>query len=140
MAITISTEEFAEALELQLGQYNESVIKGMKKAAAQAVKDCDKAIKDSITFHQSPAGRYVKSFMTKKTEEGPTTIEYTWYVKAPEYRLTHLLEFGHRTRIKTAHYGGTAETRAFPHIKHGEKVGTESFEKYLAEVLENDSS
>ena len=140
MAVTICPEGFAEALKLQLEQYNESVIKGMKKAAARAVQDCDKAIKDSITFHQSPAGKYVKSFATKMTKEGPTTIEYTWYVKAPEYRLTHLLEFGHRTRMKTAHYGSTAETRAFPHIKHGEKVGTENFEKYLAEVLENDSS
>ena len=41
-------------------------------------------------------GEYKRHITYKKTKETSTSAVYTWYVKDPEYRLTHLLANGHR--------------------------------------------
>ena len=134
--ITVEPDQLSDAVKKILLEYNIDVTDGMKEAAKEAIDECNSTIKDSITFHQR-TGKYAKSFATKVTDETPTSIETTWYAETPEYRLTHLLEKGHKTNIKTGAYGKRARTPAFPHIKAGEKQVKRVFQKKLEEVIEN---
>ena len=44
------------------------------------------------------AGRYRDHIASKVKDKTPNGNIYAWYVKAPEYRLTHLLTNGHEKR------------------------------------------
>lgn len=135
MSSSIEPEGFEEAVSNILKEYNADTIKGMKAAAKGAIEQCDKEIRDHITFNQI-TGNYVRNFETLQTDDTPYSTEYAWHVKAPEYRLTHLLEKGHKTRRKKS---GKTRTKAYPHIKHGYKIARAQFEKELAEVVKGDS-
>lgn len=56
------------------------------------------------------------------------TIRATWYVKAPDYRLTHLLVHGHATSN-----GG--RTRANPFLKNAVDAVLPEYEREIEEVL-----
>ena len=58
------------------------------------------------------------------------TIRATWYVKAPDYRLTHLLVHGHATRD-----GG--RTKANPFLQNAVDFVLPGYEHELEEVLRN---
>ncbi len=58
------------------------------------------------------------------------TIRATWYVKAPDHRLTHLLVHGHATKD-----GG--RTRANPFLQNAVDFVIPEYEHELEEVLRN---
>ena len=58
------------------------------------------------------------------------TIRATWYVRAPDYRLTHLLVHGHATKD-----GG--RTRANPFLQNALNSVLPEYEKGIEEVLKN---
>lgn len=122
--IKCSPEEFSAALDEILAEYADDVTTGVKKAVDIVGDEVNQTIKDHVTFNQ-PSGDYVKAFRVAKTYEDVFGKKKTWYVKAPHYRLTHLLESGHALRR-----GG--RTRAFPHIKYGQDIA----EKRMQELSE----
>lgn len=78
--------------------------------------------------HRRRAGTYRAA--SRLGSERPTKHSYrrTWYVEEPEYRLTHLLEYGHLTR------NGTSRTRPRPHIKYGRQIAEEVLDERLASL------
>ena len=60
-------------------------------------------------------GKYAKSWSYKETEKGHFVV----YNK--QYQLTHLIEKGHKTRLKTGKYGKIAFTKSNPHIENAER-------------------
>ncbi|QEY33873.1 hypothetical protein FL966_01780 [Caproiciproducens galactitolivorans] len=122
-------EEFEEALNSVLAEYANDVTAGVKKAVDIVGDEVNQTIKAHITFKQH-TGDYVKSFRVAKTYEDVFRKTKTWYVKAPHYRLTHLLENGHALR-----QGGRA--RAFPHIKYGQEIAEARMMQLAKEAAEN---
>ena len=120
-------DKLSDAIMQELENYSEDVAKAMKESVKKASEDCMTEIKNHITFTQR-SGKYVKSFKLKTSYEDENTLRKTWYVSGKEYRLTHLLEYGH-AKVN----GG--RTRAFPHIKYGEKIANENLVKYIKGVI-----
>ena len=124
----VTADKLANAIMEQLETYSEEVAEMMKKSVDKAANDCMRTIKGHISFQQH-TGDYVKSFKLKTAYEDKASKRKLWYVGGEEYRLTHLLEYGH-AKVN----GG--RTRAFPHVRFGEEIAQTNLVKYLKEGLE----
>lgn len=130
-SIVVSPSSFDDAVRDALDSYNGYIVDSMKEAAEKAAKQANQEIKAHITFHER-SGKYVRAFKVKKIKQGNSYVQYAWYVDAPHYRLTHLLEKGHKTRYKRS---GKRMASAFPHIEYGEKIARMVFEQELVEAV-----
>lgn len=121
----VNIEQLATELGKTLDLYSEEVAEAMKKAVDKTATETKREIKSNTDF-VNRTGHYVAHFAVKTIAETRWSKSKVWYVKAPEYRLTHLLEHGH---IKRNYKGNT---RAFPHISKGEEYA----EKRIVELIE----
>lgn len=135
MANTIEIDDLDKAVADVLKQYSEQAVLGVREAVKEAIDVVDDETRKSIKFRQR-TGKYVRNF-DKKVEDTATGAQGVWFVNAPDYRLTHLLEKGHKTRKKSGKYGNKDTTKKYPHIKYGAKKGKEIFKKRIEEVLKN---
>lgn len=96
------TQELLKAMT----QYTDEV----KEEVDQIIDDVAKEARTDVR-NSSPVrtGAYRKSWAVSFTKKG-SNAGFTVYAKAPHYRLTHLLEDGHKTKN-----GG--KTKAHPHIR-----------------------
>lgn len=124
-----SIDEFAAALGIELQEYSDKVTEEEKKAVDVVSKEVNDTIKEHITFKQH-SGDYVKAFRLKTTEDTALSKKKTWYVKAPQYRLTHLLEKGHALE-------GGGRAKAFPHIEYGQELAEKRMMELSEEGIEN---
>lgn len=127
---TVKIENFAATLEGLLDDYRTHSVVVMKQTIKKVAGETRNEIKEraaSIEVHGSSmfntpkhtglidSGDYLKSWTYKKAWEGVNEIRYTVYARAPHYRLTHLLEKGHRVFIGKYYTGKNAP--AYPHIE-----------------------
>lgn len=119
-------DDLTKAIENELTEYSEEIATAVKKSVDEVATETLKEIKTHVTFNGT---KYVKAMTTTTTEETATSKTKVWRVKAPYYRLTHLLEHGHATRN-----GG--RTRAFPHIKYGEEYAQKELTKRIKEKID----
>lgn len=123
----ISVDQLSETINKELDNYNKVVIKGTKD---EAKKHMAKLVKETKNTAPKKTGKYKRAITSRKEWENPLGVEYIWYVKAPHYRLSHLLEYGHATRN-----GG--RTKAFHFIKNASDPIIESYIKAVERVIEN---
>ena len=119
------TDSFASQLAALLQDYTEDVTTVTK----QAVDDTADAVNTEIQKHANPKwGKYLRAFEIKTTYEDRFEKRNTWHVKAPHYRLTHLLEKGHKKR------GGKGRVKAYVHIAPAAEKWTGKFEQRCKEA------
>lgn len=134
----IHVGELGSALESMLMSYSQEVHDGIVTVTERNMKDLVKKTKAS-----APRGRRKGQFRKNITADYQElrragkrgalrgrTIRATWYVKAPDYRLTHLIVHGHE---KTS--GG--RTRSNPFLQDALDQVLPNYEREIEEVLTN---
>ena len=129
MSTVVKIDEFADALNDALTEYNQEITDGMKLVVDKVSKEVMREIKANITFDE-PTGKYVKAFRIKTVEETKFNLTKAWHVIDHQHGLTHLLEKGHALR-------GGGMSRAFPHIVYGDALAKRRMEELAKEVVEN---
>lgn len=128
MAKRVKPADLGGAIAEQLTIYHRDVTEEIDNLSEQAVKALVK--KTKVTAPVGERGSFRKNIaskLTKKTDRGST---YTWYVKAPDHRLTHLLAHGHATKD-----GGRTKANPFLHNAVAEVLP--DYEKNVKEAIAN---
>ena len=92
--LTITPDKLAKAVEQELTIYHEDILERLRGITREALAELVRktratAPKDSGEFSKHIAGDF------RGLKRGDRSVRATWYVKAPHYRLTHLLAHGH---------------------------------------------
>lgn len=117
---TIQVKALDTALKQTLEVYHQDVIEAIDTASEAAVK---KLVKKTKATAPVRFGNFKRSIASKRLRKDRNGSTYVWYVKAPHYRLTHLLVHGHAKR-------GGGRTKADPFLKN-------ALDEVLPEYLEN---
>lgn len=123
--ITVTVDGLGSAIETHLNSYSNAVIKGTKAAAKSSMDDLVRETKKTAPVR---TGELKKHIASKQTLDGPLYTEYTWYVKAPDFRLVHLVENGHVTR-------NGKRTKATHFVKTATDKVVEGYTKRIEEVI-----
>jgi len=92
MSKTIKPNKLADAIEQELTLYHKDVIERVNNAGETAVKTLVERTKASAPVD---SGNFKKHIASKAVADSNGAKRFVWYVKAPFYRLTHLLVHGH---------------------------------------------
>ena len=92
----VSVTGLGTVLQQTLTLYHQDVNERIDECSKKAAKDLEKRTKATAPVgYRGSFKRNISSKQLKKSLNGST---YVWYVKAPDYRLTHLLVHGHATK------------------------------------------
>lgn len=130
MSKGVNPEDLGKVLKEELTIYSESVTERINNAARAAIEKLVKLTKQTAPKGKRKGKKFAKSIASQETVKARGN-EYTWYVKAPNYRLTHLLVNGHATRD-----GG--RTKADPFLRNALDEVLPEFERQVEEAVKND--
>lgn len=128
MANSIKPSELGAAIERELTVYHESVTERINSLSEKAVKAMVK--KTKATAPVGARGSFKRNISSKMVESGRNGNTYAWYVKPPDYRLTHLLVKGHATKN-----GG--RTKADPFLSNALGQVLPEYERDVEEAVKN---
>jgi len=123
----ISVDKLAAEIARELSKYSQKVVEKVNISSERIGKEAVKQLKRTSPKR---TGEYAKSWtMTTETAVGQPHRRII-HVKAPHYRLTHLLEYGH---AKVG--GGRVEGK--PHIRPAEEMVIQEFVREVEEAIEH---
>lgn len=129
--ILLESETLTNAILDMLTDYKKDVADKVFRVGKTAIKELERKSIDTAPIGRRPAGDHFRESITSKSERdmlGNST--HTWYVKAPNYRLTHLLVHGHATRN-----GG--RTKANPFLKNATEEVLKQYVKDVERAIKN---
>lgn len=127
--MSTSPDRLGDAIQRELTLWEQRITDNVKETAKSYMDQLVEKTKAT-----APVGKrkkhYYKSIKSKKTRETYRSVEYTWYVKGQDYRLTHLLEDGHALKN-----GGRIEGKHF--IRNATEPLLEQYQNALEEIVRN---
>ena len=124
-----TVDDLSKAIQKTLAEYEGVTIESMKAAVDRASKEAVRELKSSSPKRN---GAYARSWTSKKKKlANKYAYEKTVYNK-DHYRLTHLLEKGHRV---VGAKNGRTWVDARPHIEKVEQKAVETLVNEMKETL-----
>lgn len=124
---TTDADGFAAEIQQILRGYGSAMDLAVDEAAKACGKDAAKELRQ--TSPKGKRGTYAKSW-AMKVEKKKTVVVYN-----RQYRLTHVLEHGHKTRKTHGRYGSKSETLAREHIAPVADSVADKFPEKINEYL-----
>lgn len=138
--IRVQSSEVAAALEAQLSKYNEELNDSLAGVVERTIDDLVKRTKAAAPrgrrkgqFRKNIAADKKQLKRARRSSHGGfhgRVLTATWYVRAPEYRLTHLLVHGHELP-----QGG--RSKGNPFLQNALDEVLPNYEREVEEVLRN---
>lgn len=127
--VTITSDQLAAAVEQELTIYHEEVNEGLRQVTRDSMTKLVRQTKATAPTGRRN-GQYRKNITAdfRGLKRGSRHVSATWYVKAPDYRLTHLLVHGHELK-------GGGRTRANPFLENAVAQVLPEYEQAVQEVL-----
>lgn len=126
----ISINNLDSEIMSQLNSYNQDITESIKKYTKKSMKQLVDTTKDT-----APVGKrskhYKDSISSEKVSENTQRVVYRWYVKAPNYRLSHLLNNGHALRN-----GGRYKGTQFIDKAYNQTI--QDYNKAIEEAIQHD--
>lgn len=126
---SIKPEQLASAIKEELAMYSEEVTERIRGLSQQAAKDLVK--KTRKTAPVGARGNFRRRISMVETTQNKRNPSFTWYVKAPDHRLTHLLVKGHATR-------NGDRTKENPFLQNAVNEVLPDYERKVEEAIKND--
>lgn len=127
---SININQLAKEIADALSTYSNEVVEKINVSSEKVGKAAVKRLKQTSPKDN---GAYAGSWSMKTIEVINLPTRRVIHVTAPQYRLTHLLEFGH---VKV----GGGRVSAKPHIRPAEQEVIEQFTKEVEEAIRDGSS
>lgn len=126
MAKITAANALADALANELALYAEEVAENVEAVGEKSIKKLVKLTR--ATAPTGARGSFKKNITSTKKKVGPSLVKFIWHVKAPDYRLTHLLVHGHATKD-----GG--RTKADPFLQNALNQVLPEYEREIEEAI-----
>ena len=124
--LQIRADQLSETLSKILEDYQKEIVDVQKSETKVAMKNLVKETKEAAPERRP---KYYKQITSKVVRDDMYGEERLWYVKAPDYRLSHLLEYGHAKKN-----GG--RTKAFHFIEQAFAPIAEIYFEKIKEAIE----
>lgn len=123
----VSIDKLAAEIAKGLADYSQEVVEKVNLSSEKVGKSAVKRLKETSPKRY---GKYAKSWTVKTEPEVGQPHKRIVHVKAPHYRLAHLLEYGHAKKG-----GGRVEGK--PHIRPAEEMVIKEFVAEVEEAIKN---
>ena len=124
----ITPDQLAAELTKTLAEYG----KLARDDVQEIIESVGKEAKSRVTASSPGKGKYRRGWKVKIETAGSKT---SVTVHNRRYQLTHLLEFGHKTRLKHGRYGKKAFAAARPHIEEVNDWAQQELERRIRKAL-----
>ena len=129
MSKNVNIDDLSDAIREELDIYDIDISQEIKRQTVKSIMQCVAA-----TTLTAPVGtratHYRDAIAWSTLEDTYRKTIVQWYVKAPNYRLSHLLNNGHATKN-----GGRVEGTNFITRAHDETV--KDYEKKIEDIIKN---
>lgn len=132
MANKISIDDLSKAIGKSVEVYSQKTSKKIRKATKKATRKFTALTRERAPRSKKEKKKHFADSITSTVEESVSGgSKGIWYVKDPDYRLTHLLEHGHQLRN-----GGRVEGTHF--VQKSLDEITDDYLKDLEEAVKDD--
>lgn len=129
----VGIDQLETVISANLNRWAGKIANGVNQAAEITVKEMVQKTKQRKRRTKPIRGKYARAIASRPAQQTIHARSHVWYVKAPHYRLAHLLNNGHAT-LRGHRVSGDQ------HVTEAAEQAKIDFEKRIEEVIRNEST